>query len=190
MFWNRKTLNAMKKIALILFFSLASYPLSNYINNSYSKDILQVKNAILKLQKERVEALKIIFLNNLRLSEGLDTLAYDDTIGQNTIGYGHCNREKLQRITVLQADSILFSDFEFALNYAKKQTSLNCECSLVLANFIFAHGIGTFDKSKIYTQKLYLNSHSLLQELQTYQRTPAARKARKFDKIIIEHCKH
>ncbi len=180
----------MKKIVLILFLSLACYPLSSYSNLFFQYEISQRQKVFDIIRVEKFKALKATFLQNIRLSEGLRLVPYDDTIGQNTIGFGHCNREKLQRITRLKAEYILRKDFEFALNYAKKQTSLNCECSLVLANFIFAHGTGKFDKSKIYTQKLYLNSGSLLQELQTYQRTPAARKARKFDKTVIQNCKH
>lgn len=188
----------MQKIAFFLILPfvllLSSYSLSSYSNSYFQYENLQrqwqtqkVLNENRKLAFQRTKAM---CLQNKRLSEGLRLVPYHCTAGQNTIGYGHCNREKLQQITVLQADSILFSDFEFALNYAQKRTGLVCECSLVLASFIFAHGIGTFDKSKIVTQKLFLNSRALLQELQTYQRTKSARKARKFDKTIIEHCKH
>ena len=184
----------MKKIVLILFLSLACYPLSSYSNLVFKYEISQkqwqTQKVLNEIRKLFFQKTKAKFLQNIRISEGLRLVPYDCTGGQNSIGYGHCNREKLQRITVLQADSILLADFEFALDFAQGKTSLKCECSLVLANFIFAHGIGTFAKSKIVTQKLYLNSGSLLQELQTYQRNKAAKKARKFDKIIIQNCKH
>ena len=180
----------MRKTALIFILLLGSYTLNGYPSGIFHYEISLFGKVLNEIQKSKFISLKATFLQRIKQSEGLMLKKYICTAGQNTIGYGHANRENLQCITVLQADSILQTDFEFALNHAKQQTQLECICVLPLANFVFAHGIGTFGKSKILTQKLYKNSGSLLKELLTYKKTPAARKARWFDKFVIEQCKH
>ncbi len=78
--------------------------------------------------------------------------AYLDVCGIKTIGYGHVitKYDNLpDKITGTQADSILRSDFSKALRACDRETNLTGTKRLAIAHFIFAKGIGSFNRSKV-----------------------------------------
>jgi len=78
--------------------------------------------------------------------------AYYDVCGIKTIGYGHVitKHDKLPaKITQAQADSLLKLDFNKALRACDRVTSLRGNKRLAIAHFIFAKGIGSFNRSKV-----------------------------------------
>lgn len=56
--------------------------------------------------------------SKLKVYEGLRTRAYNDSLGNNTIGYGHWNLEGYTMITLQKAEELFEADVKEAIDYA------------------------------------------------------------------------
>ena len=74
--------------------------------------------------------------------------------GFATIGYGHVIKEgeHFIQLTEKQADSLLRVDFNKALKAVDASVKLNGPKKLAIAHFVFAKGIGTFNRSELKTK--------------------------------------
>ena len=77
--------------------------------------------------------------------------AYVCAGGYKTIGYGHklLPGENFTQITEKQADSILRADFDKALHALDRNIKLEGAQRLAMAHFVFAKGIGSFNRSTL-----------------------------------------
>ncbi|MCF6366845.1 MAG: lysozyme [Bacteroidales bacterium] len=76
--------------------------------------------------------------------------AYYDAAGIKTIGYGHRIKKGEifpEKITRKEAENILRKDFDKAVWYAERETSVKGYKKIVVAHFIYAKGIGNFRRS-------------------------------------------
>jgi lysozyme len=71
--------------------------------------------------------------------------------GYTTIGYGHVIKEgeSFTELTEKQADSLLRVDFNKALRSVELSVNIKGSKKLAIAHFVFARGIGTFNKSEL-----------------------------------------
>jgi lysozyme len=85
--------------------------------------------------------------------------------GHLTIGYGHVIKEgeSFTRLTEKQADSLLRVDFNKALRAVDASVKLEGSKKLAIAHFVFAKGIGTFNRSEL-RQKI-VNGESIDDEI-------------------------
>ena len=85
--------------------------------------------------------------------------------GYLTIGYGHVIKEgeTFIQLTEKQADSLLRVDFNKALSAVESSVKLEGSKKLAIAHFVFAKGIGSFNKSEL-RQKI-LNGESIDDEM-------------------------
>lgn len=77
---------------------------------------------------------------------------YYDAGGTKTIGYGHVvmeNERFPEQITQKEAELLLQNDFMKALKACDRETRLCGTQRLAIAHFIFAKGVGSFNKSKV-----------------------------------------
>jgi len=77
--------------------------------------------------------------------------AYTCPGGHRTIGYGHIilENEHFTEITEQQADSILRVDFNKSLRALDANIKLDGSKRLAMAHFVFAKGIGSFNRSTL-----------------------------------------
>jgi lysozyme len=85
--------------------------------------------------------------------------------GYCTIGYGHVIRdgENFTELTEKQADSLLRVDFNKALRSVDLSVKLSGPKKLAIAHFVFAKGIGTFNRSEL--RNLILKGESIDKEI-------------------------
>ncbi len=85
--------------------------------------------------------------------------------GHRTVGYGHIIRkgENFTQVTKAQADSILRADFNEALRVLDANITLEGSKRLSMAHFVFAKGIGSFNKSTL--KKKILKSEPIDDEI-------------------------
>lgn len=85
--------------------------------------------------------------------------------GHPTIGYGHklLPNEHYTEITKEQADSLLRKDFNKALYLLDKSIHLEGSKRLAMAHFVFAKGIGSFNRSTL--KKKILNREAIDDEI-------------------------
>jgi len=85
--------------------------------------------------------------------------------GYKTIGYGHklLPGENFTQITEKQADSLLRVDFNKALRALDRNITLTGAQRLAMAHFVFAKGIGSFNRSTL--KKKILNNESIDNEI-------------------------
>ena len=71
--------------------------------------------------------------------------------GHKTIGYGHIilENEDFSQISKQQADSILRADFNKAIRVLDANIKLDGSKKLAMAHFVFAKGIGSFNRSTL-----------------------------------------
>ena len=85
--------------------------------------------------------------------------------GHKTIGYGHIllENENLSQISKQQADSILRADFNKAIRVLDANIELDGPKRLAIAHFVFAKGIGSFNRSTL--KKRILNNEPIDNEI-------------------------
>ncbi len=85
--------------------------------------------------------------------------------GYKTIGYGHklLPGENFTQITEAQADSLLRVDFNKALAALDRNIKLEGSQRLAMAHFVFAKGIGSFNRSTL--KKKILNNEPIDDEI-------------------------
>ncbi|RLD61542.1 MAG: hypothetical protein DRI95_14120 [Bacteroidetes bacterium] len=85
--------------------------------------------------------------------------------GHNTIGYGHIilENENFSQITKQQADSLLRADFNKAIRVLNANIELDGPKRLAMAHFVFAKGIGSFNRSTL--KKKILNNEPIDAEI-------------------------
>jgi len=91
------------------------------------------------------------WLTYIEQHEGLRLTAYTIN-GNRTIGYGHLLKAKdnFTQISQQQADSLLIEDYLKALSYiSKRYPSLSDSKKQALAHYVFARGVGNFEKSEL-----------------------------------------
>lgn len=85
--------------------------------------------------------------------EGFSPVAYNDSVGYKTIGYGHLirSKERFIRITKEQGLNLLAEDLNIAYNAMNRLTfsPLNTNQSIALLSFIFNLGSGTYQRSSL-----------------------------------------
>jgi len=137
----------ISKLLLIILFTIAT-PDIIYSTISYLK-----KNTYNKIEAEwrfNYEA-SIWFIKQ---HEGFRGTEYKCPSGNPTIGYGHVIKSIdtiPEKITEKQADSILRSDFDQALKFLDKVPQLQGHKKLAIAHYIYAVGIGNFNRSTLKT---------------------------------------
>jgi len=118
--------------------------LKNTKDDVFNKEFYKQKAAFRIAYNEAIEAIK--------KQEGFKSDIYTDVAGYKTIGYGHIVLEEdtfTDGISEKTADKILRKDFDFAVRFAKKETSLEGYKLIAVAHFIFSTGIGKFVRSNI-----------------------------------------
>lgn len=85
--------------------------------------------------------------------------------GYRTIGYGHklLPGENFTQITKEEADSLLRADFNKALRALDRNVKLEGAQRLAMAHFVFAKGIGSFNRSTL--KKRILNNQPIDDEI-------------------------
>ncbi len=109
------------------------------VNTIYAKDYLWEKN-----YEETI--------NFIKKHEGFRALPYHCAAGVLTVGYGHAIKkgERFNHsISEFQADSLLRADYKIALKAVTRNTNLDGSKKLAIAHFIFAVGIGNFNRSSL-----------------------------------------
>lgn len=94
--------------------------------------------------------------------------AYTCPGGHRTIGYGHIilKNEHFTEISKQQADSILRVDFNKALYALDANIKLKGSKRLAMAHFVFAKGIGSFNRSTL--KKKILNNEPIDNEIKKW----------------------
>ncbi|MEN8120433.1 MAG: lysozyme [Bacteroidota bacterium] len=94
-----------------------------------------------------------------------DGTAYICPGGHKTIGYGHIilGNEDFSQITEQQADSILRADFNKAIRVLDANIKLDGSKKLAIAHFVYAKGIGSFNRSTL--KKKILKNESIDTEI-------------------------
>ncbi len=124
------------------------------LNKNTNSDVKEVevshaeKNYISKYQFEKGYEEAIEFIKKHEGFAG--GKAYYDAAGIKTIGYGHVvkpGEEFPERITRQQAENLLRKDFDKAVKAAERTTDVEGYKKIVVAHFIYAKGIGNFQKS-------------------------------------------
>lgn len=87
----------------------------------------------------------------IKHDEGLSLVNYKDTLGNDTIGYGHLNREGYQRITKPQADALFENDFEkhmSEVNTLPESQVLDPVRKAAVMNMVYNMGLGGYKSFK------------------------------------------
>ena len=136
-------------------------------NEKKEKRLVEVDHSRIKLRKvfnwnEEYEK-TIAFIKQ---HEGFaDGKIYVCAAGYKTIGYGHKLKsgENFTQITEEQADSLLRVDFNKALKALDRNIKLSGPQRLAMAHFVYAKGIGSFNRSTI--KKKILNNEPIDNEI-------------------------
>jgi lysozyme len=134
--------------AIILHFILSN---KNLINNNRVVVVESQKVKYSDIDKIR---LKNIVIEKIKIEEGFSAKPYKCMAGYKTIGYGHLIKDsekpKLKSVSLEQADSILLSDFNYALSFiSKKHPNIMYNEQLALAHFVFNFGEVKYNKSEL-----------------------------------------
>jgi GH24 family phage-related lysozyme (muramidase) len=137
------------KIILIVLFTMICSPDIIYSTiNSYKKE----NEAYRKEQAEwlfNYEATIWFIKSHEGFNNGYEYLC---PAGKRTIGYGHIiqpNENICYRISESQADSILRSDFNKAVQAVERNTNLKGTRKLAISHFIYSCGVGNFCRSEM-----------------------------------------
>ena len=145
------------KLALVLNFS--GFVINNDIKVNCEKEEKKAKKLI-PIQK-REFSIRPVFDWNKQYEKTLEYIkdhegfaggtVYICPGGHKTIGYGHIilENENFTQITKLQADSILRADFNKAIRVLDANIKLDGSKKLAIAHFVFAKGIGSFNRSTL-----------------------------------------
>lgn len=169
------------RFSLIVAFTLSTHQQLSTAHVNFDDDektkIGESLNAEMMWEQNYVQTLEFI-----KSHEGFnDGKPYLCAAGAHTIGYGHVilpNENFPGQITRQHADSILRNDFDKALAAVERNTDLVGAKKLAIAHFIFAVGVGNFNKSTL--KKKILNNESVGDELLnwSYYTTPSGKKIR------------
>jgi len=129
---------------------------NNYSNEASMESVLlseRTKGIGKKLSASEWDSAYYETLAFIKEHEGWNNgKAYYDAGGIKTIGYGHVvakNEHFAEQITQKEAELLLQADFSKALRACDRETRLCGTQRLAIAHFIFAKGVGNFNKSKL-----------------------------------------
>lgn len=149
------------KISIILFLSWIFSPnvifsdfKENKIKTNLKSEVKKTSKSVKKfVSKYQFEAGYDEALKFIKDHEGFNGgKIYTDVAGIQTVGYGHVILPKDTFTTTVSkelAERILREDFEKAIKAAERETDLQGYKKIAIAHFIFAKGVGNFNKSSL-----------------------------------------
>lgn len=169
----------VRSIVISGFFVFWSDSISSYVTNNEIDG--ELKEILLKEEFDWGGNYENV-IDFIKSHEGFNNgRIYIDAAGIPTIGYGHvilpADTFRYQ-ITEKQADSLLRADFEIAVKAIERNTNLKDNKKLAMSHFVFAKGIGNFNRSTL--KKLIMAGKSIDNEIKKwcYYTTPKGRKVR------------
>jgi GH24 family phage-related lysozyme (muramidase) len=125
------------------------FPLGSLNGNNESKSKSIIDNLIFEVSYETHDYVSNC-LDYIKSHEGFLATPKKCLGGKLSIGIGHVIQrgEDYSKITMQDAESLLKKDFEVALELAKKQ-GYKSHQAVAVAHFIYALGIGNWNKSSV-----------------------------------------
>ncbi|MCK5535312.1 MAG: hypothetical protein KAI79_00720 [Bacteroidales bacterium] len=168
------------KVFLVLIF-LVSMPNSMHsVKETKSMQISEKINSFNNSQKWQV--LYNYSIEYIKSHEGFVPVKYYCAAGLPTIGFGHVMypRESLPNVISLkQAELLVRKDFDVALKYAERSIpNITGSKKLAVAHFIFALGVGRFNRSDLRTAILNDENIDSLWLSYCHYKTPRGKKIR------------